>query len=97
MREKLSARSFLAIRLTKPRRSRALVVWAANISESLAMAVSTARRIRLRRASVAGSRGSGMFLRRRVRRSLAGAAAFRLQVPGEGALVAHQPAPARGV
>src|SRR3954454_7903538 len=92
MREKLSARSFLAIRLTKPRRSRALVVWAANISESLPMAVSTARRIRIRRASVSGSRGSGLFWRSSVWRSRAWAAAG-LQLLGDEALVADQQAP----
>src|SRR3954465_10071289 len=55
MREKLSARSFLAIRFTKLGRSRALVVWAANISESLPMAVSTARLVLIRRVTAPGS------------------------------------------
>jgi transposase InsO family protein len=75
IREKLSARSFLAIRFTKLGRSRALVVWAANLSASLPMAVSTARRSLIRRATASGSRGSGMLVRSGVWRSMSWAAA----------------------
>src|SRR3954468_23194350 len=56
------------------------------------MAVSTARRIRIRRASVSGSRGSGMFLRSSVWRSMAWAAASAFSSSEMEALVADQQA-----
>src|SRR3954449_4860721 len=60
---------------------KALVVWAATISESLPMAVSTARLVLIRRATAKGSRPSGMFLRSGVWRSISWAAAFRFKSP----------------
>src|SRR3954468_2123070 len=60
---------------------KALVIWAANISESLPMAVSTVRLILIRRATAPASRPSGLFLCSGVWRSISWAAASSFKSP----------------
>ena len=89
IREKLSARSFLAIRFTKLG-GPVPGGLGGNLSASLPMAVSTARRILIRRATASGSRGSGMLFRSGVWRSMSWAAASSFQVHRDEPLVADQ-------